>query len=434
MTARIRLLSLFLVYCAVLIAMTIFLIIANIIPNGPIWDHVFQSLPSQNYVMSPGDLVRLDQYTECITDTIGLTPKEVTIQPVIRAIGSPTLGSCDIFREVANESASVGYKPHYYWRYWHGYQILSRPILELMDTRALRLIVFLLVCTSLFILLWAVRKSLGVGYVFIFSISLLSAPLYSQFLLASHCGVWVIGMTFASFLLFAIYRRRQYFETYCLEMFFAVGMLTAYADMLTSPLVTLTIPLLILFWCDTWPLTLNTRSSAATALILCIGWLLGYASCWAAKWILAAVFLSSASIADAVDEVLYRVSGNVPGLDEGQATSLKSIHDNFVQCRNGFLILGIAVALRLLVIRRYPLGAILSFDRLATGALIVSLPIIWLALVRNHSIIHAFFVAPILIPSIALLLASLCPETLMGGTIEQTSTIKPAGVPHKSSQ
>jgi len=425
MTATIRLLRLFFVYCGALAAMTAFLIIANIIPNGPIWDHVSQSLPSENYVMSPGDLVRLDQFTECISVTIGLTPKDVSIQPVIRAIGAPTLSPCEISRKtLAKEFGGPNYQPYYYWRYWHGYQILSRPILALMDTRALRLIVFLIVCTSLFFFLWAVRKSLGAGYAFTFSISLFSAPLYSQFLLVSHCGVWIVGMIFASFLLFAIRERRQYFESYCLEMFFAVGMLTAYVDLSTSPLVTLTIPLLVLFWCDAWPRTLSVRSSAATAAILCIYWLLGYASCWAAKWILATVFLNSASIADVAGEVLRRISGNVPGLDDGQATSLKSIYDNFIQCRNGFLILGIAVALRLLVIRRYPLRAVLSFDRLATAAWIVSLPIIWLALVRNHSIIHAFFVAPILIPSFALLLATLWPEKLIGGTIKQRRAIE----------
>ena len=220
---------------------------------------------------------------------------------------------------------------------------------------------------------------------------------------------------FGPFLLFAIREKRRFFESYSLEIFFVVGMLTAYVDLLTSPLVTLTIPLMVLFWSDAWPPTLNLRGSAATAVVLSICWVIGYASCWIAKWILAAMFLKSATIADALDNVLRRLSGNIS--DVGEVTSLRSIHDNFIQSTMGFLILAIAITVRLLVIRRYPLRVTQSIDTLATFAWIVLLPIIWLALVRNHSIAHAYFVAPILIPSFALLLSTLLPVAKLGNYV-----------------
>lgn len=410
MTSAIRLLRLFLLYFGVLILMTLFTVLANIIPNKPIWNHVAGSLPSEDFVMSPGNLVALDQFTECIALTIGLTPSDISVGPLIRTFGSPTLGSCQVSKKtLAMELGGPYYDPLYYWRYWHGYQILSRPILTLSDVKTLRLVVFVLVCTSLLFFVGAVSKVLSTTYAFIFLMSLLSTPLYSQFLLISHSGVWVIGLTFASLLLFAVRDRRRFFERYCLEMFFVTGMLTAYVDILTAPLITLTIPLMVLYWRGAWPWTPGLRSSTAAAVVLCICWAVGYAFCWLAKWIGAAIFLKSAVIAEAASVTLHRLSGNIPGVAEGGATSLKSIYDNFIQSRNGFLIVGIAVVLRLLLICRYPLRATRSIDELATLAWIVLLPVIWLALVRNHSIIHVWFVAPILIPSFALLLGTLWP-------------------------
>jgi len=377
--------------------------------------------------MSPGDLVQLDQFSECIAVTIGLTPTDISMHPITRAIGAPTLGPCEISKKVLEkEFAGLNVQPYYYWRYWHGYQVLSRPILALADTKTLRLLAFLLMCVSFFLFLNAVRKTVGAAYVYIFSISLLSTPLYSQFVLISHSGVWIIGLMFASFLLFAIRKKPHFFENYGLEMFFVTGMLTAYVDLFTSPLVTLTIPLMVLFWGNAWPATLNIRSSTATAVVLSVYWATGYASFWGAKWILAVTFLKSASISDALENVVRRLSGNLP--DVGESTWLKSIHDNFIQSRLGFLMVAIALAVRLLCIRRYPLRAIQSIDTLATFAWIVLLPVFWLALVRNHSIAHAYFVAPILIPSFALILSALCPAAKLGSDELSNTAMAPKEV------
>ena len=149
-----RILRLFLIYCAVLSGLTALLFLVNIIPNKPIWDHVVRSLPTDNYVMSPGDLVQLDQFSECIAVTIGLTPTDISMHPITRAIGAPTLGPCEISKKVLEkELAGLNVQPYYYWRYWHGYQVLSRPILALADTKTLRLLVFLLMCVSFFLFL-----------------------------------------------------------------------------------------------------------------------------------------------------------------------------------------------------------------------------------------------------------------------------------------
>jgi hypothetical protein len=409
MISKMRPWRLFFIYCLVLAAMLLLVILANIVPNKLIWDNVARSLPSENYVVSPGDLVQLDQFTECIAVTVGLLPRDVSIHPFIRAVGSPTLGRCEVAGRALAEDSGDANSYFYYWRYWHGYQVLSRPILALTDTKGLRLTVLLLVSASLLAFLTSVFKSLGAAYVYIFLISLLSAPLYSQFLLVSHSGVWIISLAFASFLLFVVREKPRFFETHCLEMFFVVGMGTAYVDMLTDPLVTLTIPLLVLFWRGAWPITLNLRSSAATAFLLSSCWMLGYAGCWSAKWVLAVAVLPSASLAEVAAKVFGRLSGTLSGLAPGQATSLNSIKVNFAQAQIGFAILSTAAALRLLVMRRYAVPAFRSIDRFATATWIVSLPIVWLALLRNHSIVHAFFVAPILIPSFALLLATLLP-------------------------
>ena len=71
----------------------------------------------------------------CIRDSVGTNPLE-------SAIRSPTLGNCESTTErIDTYLAGDGLERSYdYYRYWHGYAVISRPLLAVVGLAGLRLL------------------------------------------------------------------------------------------------------------------------------------------------------------------------------------------------------------------------------------------------------------------------------------------------------
>ena len=75
-----------------------------------------------------------------------------------------------------------------------------------------------------------------------------------------------------------------------IRAFFVIGSLTSFLDLLTAPVLTLTLPLLFLIWAK-GSRAGNIRFPPVfkSLILLCISWGLGYSLTWIAKWPLAAL-------------------------------------------------------------------------------------------------------------------------------------------------
>ena len=378
------------------------LIVVHSIPNDAIAAHVRHSLSPVNYQTSPLNWGQIDYFTECVAVTGGLTG--AAYMGVLRqAFLSPTLFDC----ENAKKSLATGQGEVHYWRYWHGYQLISRPVLYLGDLHALRTVVFLIFCFSCFLFFESIRKWAGSAYAAITLLALLCVPIYSALYIIAHGPVWAIAFCMAAALL-TLAQNRQLFQKRHLHIFLIAGVATSFVDLLTTPLITLTVPLLALYWAKAWANPSPGLPSWASAALAAGVWAMGYISCWALKWIIViAVFDGDPTIV--TGSLAHRLSGPLDWDRTVQPTVGMSLAENLRQCWSGLIVVTGFLVARVGMYLGSPTMYRITFpfpsfaDALCFGFLF-ALPFVWVMILRNHSFVHAWFVSQILYPSFALVL------------------------------
>ena len=193
-------------------------------------------------------------------------------------------------------------------------------------------------------------------------------------------------------------------------MFLAIGMLCCFFDLFTVPLVTLTVPLLGLYWKGEFDVD-SPKLTVRRIGILSIMWLAGYSICWATKWVIVAMIAGMGVITELSSVIQFRIGGGGPLRYDGQGlsfTAVRSMLDNAAVCRHGLWIVAV-----LLIVRIRPLVAALlsdlsnknwSFSAVTVPLVLFAMPLVWLAVVEQHSIWHAWFVARIYFSSFAIML------------------------------
>ena len=121
-------------------------------------------------------------------------------------------------------------------------------------------------------------------------------------------------------------------------------------------------------------------------------WVFGYGSMWALKWLTGSLILRRNVLADAMNAVAFRTGGEYANLDLGIKNA---INVNMWHIKGSvltvFLLLTLVTwtVILFLRIRKHTL----RID--AAGALCAAalgfFPIVWFAVLRNHSVIHNYF-------------------------------------------
>jgi hypothetical protein len=187
------------------------------------------------------------------------------------------------------------------------------------------------------------------------------------------------------------------------ELFFVVGMLTAFLDLLTTPLLALCLPLaLALAIRARSSVRLRVKREAGLVIITSLWWAAGYALTWAAKWVIASSVLGMNVIADASSETSHWMSA--PAWSVAQALKVNVMNlfptirfDPSVTGPTRYFLVGPTAVLILVAVVLWValfLKARATRDvirRSASVLLVVPLPYLWLALTYNHSLIHYSF-------------------------------------------
>jgi hypothetical protein len=192
---------------------------SNLLPSDVIKRNVLSSISHVDYENNSFfPRLRLDHFTECIFVTEGMRSKSLDDRSdsslrraFLDAVTSPTLGPCGII--ASNETYPAG-DPNYF-RYWHGTQVLIKPVMLFSTVPVLRLIVFFgfVAAFSFFILTVGTHVSWFTAGVAGITTSV--SPLYSQLFLITHASSWIIGFVAAGLIL---RKGRVYLETDILRM------------------------------------------------------------------------------------------------------------------------------------------------------------------------------------------------------------------------
>ena len=280
-----------------------------------------------------------------------------------------------------------------YARYWHGYAVVLRPLSVFLNIVNLRYLNMMWMGALFCLLFWMTARKLGLPM----ALASMTGLLASFILIAPFCfqfsSVYTLTLLFCLLVLGQSGNAR--FRADLPVWFLAFGSLTHFFDFLTFPVLTLAYPLvmaLALRQRDPFPARRSFGSKLRFLLLVSISWCLGYGLTLLGKGLVGSLILGINEFADILNNVVYRVAGEMPLGFKEPLTAWTAIRYNlevFFNARTltvtiaGLLIFG-GLALR----SHKP-----SAQRHSTLPVLgVALyPYVWYSVLENHSNIHFFY-------------------------------------------
>lgn len=304
---------------------------------------------------------------------------------------------------------------HEYTRYWHGYLVYLKPLLLLLDWRQISVagVVLQLLLMAATVWLSIRKKQPGVGAAMIIGFLFMKPLLVLVSLTMTVCWIIVLAA-----LLFMLVKNDWLWEKKLYpEFFLMVGILTAYFDFLTYPVVTFGFPVCAYFLMNGNRLVSTggspdkggqigkagtSKGGEAGPLLkeavrgvvgYGICWGIGYAGMWAMKWVIADLTLHTGTIKDAVWSIIGRTEaiGGRPRFNGGfYVIGLNLQEYDYVI----YPVMAVVIALVSLVMvvaacRKRGVGTVLT--RLVPYMIVFFIPFVWIIVVQHHSALHARF-------------------------------------------
>ena len=273
-----------------------------------------------------------------------------------------------------------------YPRYWHGSTFLMRMLLAIDDYQVLRAAFHIL---SSLLLLWtvlALAKKAGVWTAVIYALSLILVDVFMMQFSIQFMPVLILTLTGS---LWVIYKSPTASQMGIIC--FVIGSLTAYFDLLTAPLLTWGIPVLV------W-IVISKRINYNVSLLTPFTWFVGYAATWASKWLLATLTTPMNVFADAQAQATLRAA-----TEDYSRWGAVAHNFNLVP----WLYVTIAAGVVLLIVLRNFDGK--EWRRTLLCVAVALSPIAWYLALANHSYVHYWFTyRSIAISIMGLLMAVRC--------------------------
>ena len=282
-----------------------------------------------------------------------------------------------------------------YPRYWHGYQVLLRPLTVVFQVQELRYLGMLTFHLLFFWSAWLIAKE--------------TKPLYAMFYVLTVASGYVVFLpvcfqfltTFLVLFVSLIVLLRRYDKNKPLPAvkwmlyFFVVGMVENFFDFLTYPILTLGIPLVLLLWLRVRDEQADFRSNFWFMFKASLTWFFGYALTWISKWLLSAAILGVRYFWRTMSVVQYRLEGS----EEEPLDRIGTIQRNlkaWLNVQDGGVISWSKIALLILIVAVVLIIWRKLKDWKAVGAylpilFVAAYPYIWYLVMSNHSQIHYWY-------------------------------------------
>ena len=310
-----KLLAYLLLYFGITILFSIFMIGAYMLPNYNIRGHVAESL-AQIQEEGTGTYcpffdqagAMLDIHTDALILNIAQAKGMYEDQSVVQKAFENSFYEDESTNGVSSltESINMPTNNHEYSRYWHGIQVIIRPLLLFFNYTEIRYIFMILVFILLGITFSMIGKQLGTKHAISFAITIslmyiVLIPISLQY--SSIFIVTLLGMISVLML----YKMKK--EKFLGMLFFIIGAFATFFDLLTYPLISLGFPLVLAVILENRK---GKKVSQQMVFIIKLGilWALGYALLFFTKWIIASIVLNKDAISLALNELLFRVNGN----------------------------------------------------------------------------------------------------------------------------
>lgn len=278
-----------------------------------------------------------------------------------------------------------------YPRYWHGSTFLFRYLLTFLNYAQIQWLLFAISCVLLLIFgasylprvgIWktaAMMMSWIMVYGFMMFFSLQFTPIFLISLVASMLVLRFDGDNLKMSL-----------------MFFIIGSLTCYFDLLTIPMLSFGWPLLVwLSLRDDRPLTIMDFKEMVKWAIL---WLIALALTWFTKWVIGTIVLDINVIKDGLNTVVFRTSTELEATHWGAVSNnLRMLPWKMIACT--FIVFIVYVATRF----KMP-----SWSNFLIYLVVAVAPYLWYLALTNHSYVHFWFTYRLQFVTFCALLMAIC--------------------------
>ncbi len=270
-------------------------------------------------------------------------------------------------------------KPEAYPRYWHGYLVVLKPLLLLFTYKQIRIINAILIALMYGFVCLGIYRRLG-AYTcsnFIMS-SMMTFPVVIPFCM-QYCTMTYITLIAMNCLLW--HKKEIWIESKAIEFFFTIGVVTAYFDFFTYPIIALGCLLILRVALTKKKTTIKETAVSVSA------WLLGYGLMWAAKWVLASLFTSHNVILDAYNQIVHRTLGQSDQIG-AKINAVTAVAAN-LSCYTNYVF----IVLIIIIVCRWTIGFKKNgaSEKAICYGFIMLLPIAWMIVVQNHSYDHSSF-------------------------------------------
>ena len=267
---------------------------------------------------------RLDNYTSClILKTAGYVGPETFFQ---KAFGGLRV-DLPITEDVDGWGAFCTYATGYesptgglsYSRYWHGYILPLRLLLTATTFTNIQMLFYGLVLLLTLALFLSLYKNHLSSLILPFALALFIMMPSALGICIQYVPVTIICLL-SCLILSGCYERVRTFPGNA--VFFGItGLLTCYYDLLTFPMITLCMPLVILIQ----QMIIRKESRLLTRVLCCIiGWCIGYFGIWVLKFILNIFLYGSYDAMNVIRQIKLRVSTRSNGASFSRLDALYS--------------------------------------------------------------------------------------------------------------
>lgn len=201
-----------------------------------------------------------------------------------------------------------------YLRYWNGVMLFLRPLLTVFNMEQIYLInKILLSILVLILLVMLFKRSKKIAFIFLLALVLFSVW-YVSFCIEYSVAFYIMFITTILVLKIDNSKKENYdvkkANSKLLKLFLITGISTCFFDFLTTEILTLFVPLLIILLLRKEENRLDSlKDIVKFSLKACILWFLGYCGMWIAKWVLASLILNINAFKYVDNHVALRING-----------------------------------------------------------------------------------------------------------------------------
>ena len=285
-------------------------------------------------------------------------------------------------------------------RYWNGYQIILRPLLIPFHYFEIRYINIFIMFGLLIKVMNIISKGINSAASWIFFIAIMCVKFIAVPISLSFTNMFIlmfISIIMSEKFLYdknpcVLNQQKQNLLIKHIYIFsFILGSITAFFDLLTTPLVPIGMSMLLLYihYFNKYEYQIPTKN----IFFAFIYWAIAYVGTWFTKWILAAVVCSPQIFIAAIKKVIFRISGDVDKIEVQHflvlEKNIKMLFEPMTLNAWTVLMTGIFIILSVLLYKYKKKNLNKTF---ITKILIFAiLPYSWYIMAANHSQIHFWF-------------------------------------------